>query len=189
MLVTRVIFGILLWLSAAIRGYYTLRFGLVPMKLRKPREWYDWAAEMGAWSVAVVGPLYVLLGERLPLRFANETWARVCGLAIFALGIITFAGSHRTLAHHWTWNIGLRDNHQIVRHGIYRYVRHPMYTAIGAWLIAMPFITQSWLGFIPLVGLIGLYRRARVEEALLTQTFGAAYETYRKQTGLFLPKL
>ena len=186
---SRLLFAILLWLIALIRGYYLLRFGLRPMQTQKRREWYDWAAEIGAYSVAVVGALYVTMGERTPLSFGDDEFWRACGLVIVAAGTLLFWLSHRNLAQQWSWNIGLRDDHQIVRRGLYRFVRHPMYTAIGLWLIGAPLVTQSWLGLIPLVGLPALYRRARVEEALLTQTFGADYEAYRKETGMFLPRI
>jgi protein-S-isoprenylcysteine O-methyltransferase Ste14 len=103
------------------------------------------------------------------------------------VGDLLFALAHYALARQWTWNIGLRDDHQMVRRGIYRTIRHPMYTAIGLWLIATPLIVQSWLGLAPLIGLPGLYLRARVEERLMARTFGAEYEGYRKTAGMFLP--
>ncbi|MEP7199831.1 MAG: isoprenylcysteine carboxylmethyltransferase family protein [Chloroflexota bacterium] len=188
-MVARFLLSLLFALIALIRGYYWLRFGLQPLRQAKQRAWYDWAAEIGAYSVAVVGSLYIVLGERMPLRFADDEVMRASGLALVGVGTLLFWLSHVNLARQWSWNIGLRDDHQIVRRGLYRIMRHPMYTAIGLWLIGTPFVTQSWLGLIPLVGLPGLYRRARVEEQLLTQTFGAEYETYRKETGMFLPKI
>lgn len=183
----RPIFAVLLALVALIRGYYTLRFGLLPQHLQKPREWYDWAAEIGAYSVAVDGVWFVMLGDTLPVRFgANETLQWV-GLAAFGVGVVLFALSHFSLAYQWTWNIGLRLNHEMVQRGIYRHIRHPMYTAIGLWLLATPLILQSWLGLVPLLGLPGLYLRARVEERLMLRTFNTKYEAYRKTAGMFLP--
>jgi protein-S-isoprenylcysteine O-methyltransferase Ste14 len=178
---------ILLFLVGAIRGYYWLRYGLLRMRSQKPKAWYDWFAEVGALSVAPLGMAYVALGEWLPLTFAASEGVRMSGLVLFALGVLLFAGSHKALAQQWTWNIGLRDEHRLVQHGLYRYIRHPMYTAISAWLLSLLLVIQSWLGLLPLIGLLGLYRRAQVEEALLIQTFGAMYETYRRHTGMFLP--
>jgi protein-S-isoprenylcysteine O-methyltransferase Ste14 len=178
---------ILLSLIGAIRGYYLLRYGFLRMRSQKPKAWYDWLAEVGALSVAPLGAAYVALGEQIPSRFAANEVVRVIGLVVFAVGVLLFGGSHFALAQQWTWNIGLRENHAIVQRGLYRYMRHPMYTAIGAWVIGLPLIIQAWLGLFPLIGLIGLYRRAQVEEALLIQTFGAEYETYRRKAGMFLP--
>ena len=184
----RIIYAVLLWLIALIRGYYMLRFGFRPMQSQKPREWYDWAAEIGAYSIALAGSLYITLGEQLPLRLAAEDWLRGLGLGCMAAGVLLFALSHHALARHWSWNIGLRTNHRVVRQGLYHFVRHPMYTAIGLWMVAAPMITQSWLGLIPLLGLPGLYLRARAEETLLAQTFGPEYDVYRRRTGMFVPK-
>ncbi len=83
----------------------------------------------------------------------------------------------------------MRDDHRMVRRGLYRYIRHPMYTAIGAWMVATPLIVQSWLGLLPLFGLIGWYRRARIEESLLRQSLGEDYVSDRQQTGMFLPRI
>jgi protein-S-isoprenylcysteine O-methyltransferase Ste14 len=178
---------ILFALIGAMRGYYMLRYGFLHMRSQKPKEWYDWLTELGVLSIAPIGMIYMVLGELMPLTFTAHDVVRVLGLMLMTVGVLLLWGSHYNLAQLWTWNIGLRDDHRIVQHGLYRTMRHPMYTALSAFLIAMPFITQSWLGLFPLIGLIGLYRRARVEEALLTETFGAAYEEYRQRTGMFLP--
>src|SRR5262245_40132682 len=111
-MLARLTLAILMSLIALIRGYYTMRFGLLPMNIRKPRAWYDWLAEIGAYSVAVIGSLYVLLGERMLLRFASDVLMRALGLLMLAVGVLTFAASHQALAQQWTWNIGLRDDHQ-----------------------------------------------------------------------------
>jgi len=185
---TRLTLFILLTLIGVIRGYYMLRYGFLRMRSQKPKAWYDWLAEIGVVSVAPLGMAYSALGELMPLAFMMNETVRAMGLVLFAIGVLLFWGSHLALAQQWTWNIGLRDNHAIVQRGLYRYMRHPMYTAISAWVIGLPLIMQSWFGLFPLIGLIGLYRRAQVEEALLIQTFGAAYEEYRQRTGMFLPK-
>jgi len=76
--------------------------------------------------------------------------------------------------------------------GPFRYIRHPVYTAIvGAalgqtlLLLSLPLALLTLL----LAGL-ALYR-ARAEEALLRspKAFGATYDAYMARTGRFLPRL
>ena len=187
-MIARLVIAVLLALIALVRGYYMLRFGFRAMRVRKPRAWYDLLAEVGVLSVAPIGGLYVLMGEQLPGTAVDEPLMRWGGIILFGAGVYLLWASHHALAQQWTWDIGLREDHQVVRQGIYRFIRHPMYTAFGAWIIAMPFITQSLLGVFPFIGLGGLYWRASVEEELLTRTFSDEYEQYRKQTGMFLPR-
>lgn len=75
--------------------------------------------------------------------------------------------------------------------GPYGIVRHPIYTAyLFAWLAAPVASGQPWLLLTTLWMWLLYYRAARQEEAYFSATpFAPAYGEYRKQTGMFLPKL
>jgi protein-S-isoprenylcysteine O-methyltransferase Ste14 len=83
-----------------------------------------------------------------------------------------------------------RSNHQLITHGPYRWIRHPLYT-IGAlcFLALMGVTTLWWLGLFLLPALLALGWRTRYEEANLIALFGDQYRLYMQQTGRFLPKL
>ena len=83
----------------------------------------------------------------------------------------------------------LKENHQLVTLGIYRWVRHPMYTSVlifffGLMLSNSHFISQ----LIMLVLYIDLMLKASLEETLLEQRY-PEYHNYQKNTGKFLPFL
>jgi protein-S-isoprenylcysteine O-methyltransferase Ste14 len=77
------------------------------------------------------------------------------------------------------------------RVGPYRLIRHPIYTAyLLAWAAGAVLTGKLWL--LAAVGWMGLffYRAARQEErAFAASEFAPAYAEYRKQTGMFLPKV
>jgi protein-S-isoprenylcysteine O-methyltransferase Ste14 len=72
--------------------------------------------------------------------------------------------------------------------GLYHYVRHPQYLALGIWGTGMAIL---WPPFIVLVTLsfmfILYYFLARDEERRMTDQYGASYEDYKSQRGMFLP--
>lgn len=52
----------------------------------------------------------------------------VLGLFLFVIGMVPVFVAHVTL---WQWYssfLVIKDGHQLIRHGIYRYLRHPIYT-------------------------------------------------------------
>lgn len=77
---------------------------------------------------------------------------------------------------------------KLLRHGPYRWIRHPMY----AGLLLATLACSLWSGSVAQVaswlGLAGvLFCKTRIEEVLLAEKF-PEYELYRKRTGRFLPK-
>ena len=79
---------------------------------------------------------------------------------------------------------------RVVRGGLYRFVRHPLYTAYffafagEAVLVMEP---AMWAAFVFFVWLELV--RARAEERLLADVFGDEYADYRQTTGMFFPRV
>ena len=83
-----------------------------------------------------------------------------------------------------------RKEHKLVTNGIYRWVRHPLYT-VGSFLFtSFGLMADNW--FIILLGALAFTAmaiRTPKEEANLIEKFGDEYREYMKRTGRFLPKL
>lgn len=82
-----------------------------------------------------------------------------------------------------------RVGHQLVTHGPYRWVRHPLYAAGTAMVTCLMLISGLWWLALALIPLAILLARTSKEEANLVATFGDEYRAYMKRTGRFLPKL
>lgn len=76
----------------------------------------------------------------------------------------------------------------LVTQGIYRYIRHPMYSSLIFLDWGLFFKRMSWLsGTIALIACVFLVIAALVEEAENIRYFGAQYREYMKRTKRFIP--
>ena len=128
------------------------------------------------------------------LDFANYSlpnWLGWAGIVIFALAIWLLWRSHHDLGRHWTVTVALRDDHELITSGVYRYIRHPMYSAHLIWALAQIMILHNWIaGYSFLIVQIPFYLiRIKNEEAMMIEQFGDAYKTYMEETDRLIPKL
>jgi protein-S-isoprenylcysteine O-methyltransferase Ste14 len=82
-----------------------------------------------------------------------------------------------------------RKEHKLVTNGIYRYIRHPLYTVGSSLFIAFGMMADNW--FVAMFGILAFILmavRTPKEEANLIEKFGDEYREYMKRTGRFLPK-
>ena len=78
---------------------------------------------------------------------------------------------------------------QLVSRGVYRYLRHPIYTGIVLTVVGLFLKKPTWpMALMSVVILVFLAVKVRYEEKLLT-AFYPNYPEYRKQTGGLLPGL
>jgi len=84
---------------------------------------------------------------------------------------------------------GTRKEHKLVTNGIYRYIRHPLYTFGSSMFVAFGMMADNW--FIATLGVLTFILmaiRTPKEEANLIEKFGDEYREYMKRTGRFLPR-
>jgi protein-S-isoprenylcysteine O-methyltransferase Ste14 len=124
--------------------------------------------------------------------FAGSWVVQLLGIGIAASAGTLYARAAYTLGHQMTPAIQVRQDHLLLQSGPYRYIRHPVYTAIVLGALGQTLLFLSpLLAFLTLV-LAGLAEyRARLEEELLASpgAFGATYRAYIARTGRFLPRL
>ena len=83
----------------------------------------------------------------------------------------------------------LKDRHQLVTYGIYRFIRHPMYTSVLLFCLALTLTNSHYLAQLMMVILfIDLILKSNLEEKLLNERFDS-YQSYKNKTGRFLPFL
>jgi len=146
-------------------------------------------------SVAGVGMVMPLVYLFTPwLDFANYTLPRWCGW----IGTVTFAGaifmlwrSHVDLGRNWSATLRVTEQHSLVTSGVYRRIRHPMYTAHLLWAIAQGLLLSNWLaGWAFLVLSVPLYlMRIPKEERMMLEHFGEEYRAYMSRTGRLIPRI
>jgi protein-S-isoprenylcysteine O-methyltransferase Ste14 len=114
-----------------------------------------------------------------------------CGAVLMAPALLLFYRSHADLGLNWSATLELRKGHELVKHGVYRSMRHPMYAAILLWDVAQGLLLRNWLaGWCALVTFALLYVvRAPREERMMCDGFGQAYRDYMTRTGRLFPRI
>lgn len=149
-------------------------------------------------SVTVSGPtrLGVLLeAAGVLLAFVRTPPARAHPAALLAaagfsiIGIILSWTAVAHLGKQFRIHAGLYADHELVRTGPYRIVRHPIYASVLAMLLATIVLLTPWLRalFALAVFLIGTEIRVRSEDRLLASRFGAQFADYRKRVPAYIP--
>jgi protein-S-isoprenylcysteine O-methyltransferase Ste14 len=110
---------------------------------------------------------------------------------LMALSCGLFVAATRAMGANWSIAARMRDDHQLVTSGIFARMRHPIYAGMAAFLLALAIAfghEAQLLAGIPLFAL-GTMLRVRVEERLLRERFGAAYDDYAARVRRFVPGL
>ena len=120
-----------------------------------------------------------------------SAWIGWVGAGLFAYSIYLLYLSHADLGKNWSPVLGIKEEHTLVTTGIYKYVRHPMYTAHLLWAVAQILILHNWIaGYSFIVVMVPhILLRVKKEEALLIEQFGQEYDDYKKSTGMIFPRI
>ncbi|HTP12555.1 MAG TPA: NnrU family protein [Bacteroidota bacterium] len=111
-----------------------------------------------------------------PYRFdIGELWRR-CGLALFLVGTILAVAALIQLR-------GVEHIDHLVTSGLFRKLRHPMYTGFLLWIVGWSMFHGAVLSLgIGLVGIANVLWWRHLEEVRLQAQFGTAYQQYRITT-------
>jgi len=116
------------------------------------------------------------------------SWVVVLGIAIqvASFGLAIFARRH--LGRFWSGEITRKVGHELIRSGPYRFVRHPIYTAMLGMFVGMAIVTGDLHAFVgAAVVTFAYWRKIRLEEKNLSELFGASYDEYRRTTRGLIP--
>ena len=83
-----------------------------------------------------------------------------------------------------------REQPELIDSGVFRVIRHPIYTGAILFYLGAILITFSLLSAVFwLVIILAYFLIARYEERILTKEFGEGYTAYKKRTGMLFPKI
>jgi protein-S-isoprenylcysteine O-methyltransferase Ste14 len=125
----------------------------------------------------------------LPLGFWFQFLSTIIVIVLVVVSLWTMASALRVLGKQWSLQARVLENHQLVREGPYRFVRHPIYTGMLGMILAAGLAWSHWIGLLIALVLftIGTAIRVRSEEKLLRQQFGAAFDDYKRSVPAVLP--
>ena len=113
----------------------------------------------------------------------------ISGIVCFVIGLWLFYRSHADLGTNWSITLEVRDRHRLITEGIYRRIRHPMYSALVLYGAAHALVIPNWVAgpsnLVAFVVLFGL--RVRAEERMMLEQFGDEYTAYMARTKRLVP--
>jgi protein-S-isoprenylcysteine O-methyltransferase Ste14 len=151
------------------------------------------ALEIAVLSLAWLGFFVPLIWVATPLfAFAEYTlrpWAFTVGVVCFVLGLWLFYRSHADLGTNWSVTLQIRERHRLITKGIYRRIRHPMYSSLFLYAFGQLFALPNWFAGPSYLVTFGILfaLRLRGEERMMLEEFGDAYAAYMKATNRLVP--
>src|SRR5205814_507751 len=93
------------------------------------------------------------------------------------------------LGRFWSLHVEIRENHEFVQTGPFRWMRHPAYLSMILELVSLCLVLNAPASMLIILFLFAplLIVRIRIEEAALVQKFGNAYSEYQKTTAALFP--
>ena len=127
----------------------------------------------------------VLAFADYPLRLMPFVAGTVCLL----LGLWLFYRSHADLGTNWSVTLEVREQHRLVTQGIYRRIRHPMYTALLLYSVGQALALPNYVAGpsygVAMALLVAL--RIGPEERMMLEEFGKNYLEYMARTRRLVP--
>ena len=100
-----------------------------------------------------------------------------------------FHRSHADLGTNWSITLEVREGHRLVTGGVYRRIRHPMYTALFLYCLGLALAVPNWIAGPSYLVAFGLLFALRLgpEERMMRETFGREYDDYAARTQRLVP--
>jgi len=120
--------------------------------------------------------------------FSNRPWLGWLAVAITAVGFAFSIWARAYLGSNWSGAVTIKVDHELIRTGPYRLVRHPIYTGIlvAAFGTALAYDRWRVVIVLPVLWLAFTIKRLK-EEQFMRQTFGSQYDDYACTTGAIFP--
>jgi protein-S-isoprenylcysteine O-methyltransferase Ste14 len=167
------------------------------------------------WSLAFVRPQKRASGQKKAVRAPSSRWGILLVMLSFAciwafvrpvgfekspasliasmilgppsVALVWMAARH--LDKQWRFEAALSEDHDLIKTGPYRWLRHPIYASMLGMLLATGFAKTWWPLLVAgvIFFLIGTEIRVRAEEGLLAARFGEEYARYKSETVAYIP--
>jgi protein-S-isoprenylcysteine O-methyltransferase Ste14 len=110
------------------------------------------------------------------------------GLAVAGSGAMLAILSRLLLGRNWSATVQVKQEHELITGGPYRFVRHPIYTGLLLLFLGNAVMVGDWRGLLAVaIVFVSFWRKLQLEEVWLTAHFGESYRLYRARTKALIP--
>lgn len=137
-------------------------------------------------GAAYAAPIHI--ATRWP--FPREVWLDAAPVIMLAmLSLALFIWSAWTMGRNWSLIARTREDHKLVQDGPFALVRHPIYVALFGLMTATALSLGHVVNLLVAIPLYvwGTLSRVAIEERLLRNAFGDAYDAYARRVKRFIP--
>jgi protein-S-isoprenylcysteine O-methyltransferase Ste14 len=129
----------LVW-SLGVVGWFVIRHPHARRSRRTPKVTDDVRARDRArlafpfTGMCIIPGIYIFTGQPNFADYPFQPALAWAGAVIFAFSLGLFYHTHKELGRNWSVTLEIRERHALVTSGVYRRVRHPMYSAFWLWV-------------------------------------------------------
>jgi protein-S-isoprenylcysteine O-methyltransferase Ste14 len=181
------------WANSAIRiGWIAFVLFWIWMSRRVKRTaWRESIASRLSYSSLIMAgaltlflPLGKLDGSMLP--GTPLLWG--AAVLLNSAGILFAIRARVILGTNWSASVTVKEGHELIQSGPYRFVRHPIYTGILVSWLGIVLAVDRWKALIGFaLVFVAFLIKSRLEERRMMEQFGAKYEEYRRTTSALIP--
>ena len=141
----------------------------------------------------MIACLLLLYGSELPyplnLCVIPRTTPIACAAAFLCVAGLAFALWARvTLGRNWSGVVTLKEGHELVERGPYRFVRHPIYTGMLIMFFAAALVQSNLSGFVSVLLMFASFCiKLEREETLMLRQFPERYAAYQQRVKRIIP--
>ena len=173
---------------------FALYWAATAASAKPSAERQSWASRAAHLSLLVIA--FVLLFGAVPIDSLRRRVippavpVQIIAAVLCACGLALALWARRTIGANWSGIVTLKRNHELVTSGPYRYVRHPIYSAILAMFLATALAAgriTAVVGFA--LCFASFWIKLRQEETLMMRHFPDEYPAYQARVKALIPFL
>jgi protein-S-isoprenylcysteine O-methyltransferase Ste14 len=147
---------------------------------------WTWMPALGLAAIVFLSRLYPAILTYLV--FPPTQFTESIGVILCTSGVALAIWSRRILGKNWSDNPMIKEGHELISVGPYRYVRHPIYSGILLGLLGVG-IGEGQIQHLLIfaLALVVLWLKLRIEESLMMRQFPQRYPELKRHTKALIP--
>lgn len=112
----------------------------------------------------------------------------VLGMLMVVAGIAFACWARYVIGSNWSSEVQVKQGHELIQHGPYSLVRHPIYTGLLLAFLGTAVAVGEWHGLLAVAIIaVSFWFKLRLEERWMRESFGEVYENYMRRVKALIP--